>query len=88
MNRGNAYKDLGEFELALVDYNASIGLNKRNPQAFNNRGIIYRDVGEYSRAIDDFGFAINADPDYAYAYANRAVAKAIMGRDFEVREGR
>lgn len=71
-NRGNAYTDKGQYDLAIQDYDESIKLNPNYAKAFNNRGVAYQKKGEYDRAIEDFDTAIKIDPDYATAFANRA----------------
>src|SRR3984885_2122000 len=71
-NRGNAYTDKGEYELAIQDYDESIKLNPNYAKPFNNRGVAYQKKGDYDRAIKDFDAAINIDPKYGDAFANRA----------------
>ena len=38
-NRGQAYDNKGEYDLAIADYTQSIRLDKDNPRAFFNRGL-------------------------------------------------
>jgi tetratricopeptide (TPR) repeat protein len=89
-NRGVAYRQKGEYDRALLDYEQAIRLNPSNANAYNNRGIIYRIKGEYARAIADYDEAIwLKHGDFPAAYYNRALAYADKGeyglslRDFE-----
>jgi tetratricopeptide (TPR) repeat protein len=90
-NRGLAYKNKGQYERALQDYEQAIRLNPSNANAYNNRGIVYRIKGEYARAIADYDEAISLkNGDFPAAYYNRALAYADKGeyeqslRDFDV----
>ena len=73
-NRGIAYKNKGEYDRAIRDYDQAIQLKPDFAYAFNNRGNAYSDKGEYDRAIRDFDQAIQLKPDYAYAFDNRGLA--------------
>src|SRR5215207_8169312 len=70
-NRAISYKQKGDIERALNDYNESIRINPAYAKAFNNRGNLWRDKGELERAIADYSEAIKLDANYAAAYANR-----------------
>jgi tetratricopeptide (TPR) repeat protein len=52
-NRGVLYKDKGEKELALKDYNQAILLNPKNANAYANRGILYAQMNNLQQAIQD-----------------------------------
>ncbi len=70
-NRGNAYREKGDYDDALREYNEAIRLNPNYADAFNNRGITYRAKRDYDRAIQDYDQAIRLDPKYAAAFNNR-----------------
>jgi tetratricopeptide (TPR) repeat protein len=74
VNRGNAYKDKGDLDHAISDYNEAIRLNPKYSLAFNNRGNGYRAKGEFDRAISDYNEAIRLDPKYAFAFNDRGNA--------------
>jgi tetratricopeptide (TPR) repeat protein len=81
INRGAAYAESGQYQLALGDYNEAIRLNPNDAVSFYNRGNLYgRDLGRYQSAIDDFSEAISLKPDYPEAYANRGISYASLGR--------
>ena len=73
-NRGNAYDDKGEVDIAIADFTKAIALNPNYALAYNNRGNAYGRKGDYDRAIADFGRAIKLNPKDADAYNNRGLA--------------
>ena len=78
-NRGNAYVRLGNYQLALKDYNKAISLNPNSADTYNNRGFIYIKLGRYQQAFDDYSKAISLKMDYAEAYSNRAFVYLSLG---------
>ena len=72
-NRGNAYRDNGEFDLALADFNTAIRLAPTYYLPYNNRGILWRERGQLDRALADYGDAIRLNPSFAFPYNNRAI---------------
>src|SRR6478735_3680600 len=53
-NRGYAYRDKGDTDRAIADYNEALRLDPKNSKAYNNRGDIYWRKGENDRAIADY----------------------------------
>ncbi len=78
-NRGNAYRDLGEFRRAIEDYDQALQLDPGVAAAYSNRGIAYAELGELRRAIEDFDQALRLDPEDAVAYHNRGTAYRALG---------
>ena len=78
-NRGMAYRDKGQYDQAISDYNKALGINPRYAYAYNNRGIAYGDKGQYDQAISDFNKALEVNPRYAEAYNNRGRAYYLKG---------
>ena len=78
-NRGNAYKNKGEFDTAIQDYTKAIDLNPEDADVYYNRGVAYYRKGELDRAIQDFRKAINLNPDLTEAYYNRGIAYKNKG---------
>ena len=84
--RGSAYKEKGDFDRAISDYDEAIKLgfklDSKNAIAFNNRGNAYQEKGDFDRAISDFDEAIKLDPKFAFAFNNRGNAYQRKG-DFD-----
>jgi len=78
-NRGNAYADLQQYELAIEDYNEAIRLKPDYAHAYYNRGLAYHDLDQHQRAIDDFSEVIRLKPDETNAYYNRGNEYFILG---------
>src|SRR5215831_5231741 len=62
-NRGNAYKDKGEYDRAIADLDAAIRLNPNYAKAYNDRGVVYASKRDYIRAIADYDQALTSDLD-------------------------
>ena len=90
-NRGTAYAKLGQYKLAIDDFNNIILLSSiyfmlskdQKPDysiLYNERGIVYGKANQYQNAIDDFNKAIRLNPDFFKAYNNRGFAYAKLGQ--------
>ena len=68
-NLGMAYRDLGDYEKAIVQFLKAIEME---PQAtfYNSLGVCYGMHGKAEEAEDAFQKAISLDPDFAGAYYN------------------
>jgi tetratricopeptide (TPR) repeat protein len=78
-NRGDAYLDKNETDLALADYNQAIRLDPTLAYAYGGRGMIYGLKGEYDRALADHDEAIRLDPASASAYKDRGYTYFLRG---------
>lgn len=78
-NRGNAYADQRQYDLAIRDYARAIALAPEFAQAHYNRGNAYVEIGDFDRAVADFDRAISLRPRDAEAYYNRGLARAGKG---------
>ena len=78
-NRGNTYRQKGEFDAAIQDLNKAIDLNPDLANAYNNRGAAYGQKGEFDTAIQDLNKAIDLNPDLAEAYNNRGATYGQKG---------
>lgn len=78
-NRAGAYREAGDLERALADYDAALALFDRSSEIFTNRGDLYLQRGEFNRAIADFDRAVAADPHAAMPYNHRGFAKRKRG---------
>ena len=80
-NRGNTYKNLGDYQnaienydKAIQDYSKAIELNPNNASYFDNRGNIYFDLENYDKAIQDFNKAIELNSNNVSYFNNRGSA--------------
>ena len=80
-NRGNAYRDLQKYAMAMQDYNKAISLNPNLEKTYNNRGNIYYDQRNYQMAIRDYDKAISLNSNYPLAYLNRGLAYHKLKKD-------
>ena len=71
INRGVAYYEKGQHDLAMDNYDQAIKLNPKYASAFFNRGSSFQDKKQHDRAIEDYDQAIKFDPKYADAFFNR-----------------
>jgi Tfp pilus assembly protein PilF len=79
VNRGIAYRRIGDIGRAIQDYDSAIRLNPEAADAFNNRGNAFRTREEFGRAMDDYDEAIRLDPHYAHAFNNRGIVFLELG---------
>ena len=79
-NRGLSYKNKGQYDRAIEDYDQAIKLNPHYTDAFNNRGVAYKNKGQYDRAIQDYDQAIKLNPNFVFAFSNRGVAYGKKGQ--------
>ncbi len=72
LNRGDTYKDLEMYTLAIVDYTEALKLNPNFLWALRNRGyVLYRNLNMPDAALHDLNKAIELDPDAAWSYMSR-----------------
>jgi lipoprotein NlpI len=71
VNRGKAYREKGDYDHAIQDYDQAIRLDPKNINAYNNRGNVYKAKGDNDRAVADYSEAIGLNPKSADAYFNR-----------------
>jgi Flp pilus assembly protein TadD len=77
--RGNAYRNNGDYDKAIEEFNQALRLNPNYAEAYSNRGAAWGATGDYDKAIEDFSEAIRLNPDYANAYYNRGITWGTKG---------
>ncbi|MFZ1599716.1 MAG: tetratricopeptide repeat protein, partial [Anaerolineae bacterium] len=79
-HRGETYRQMGQYALALADFDRAIGLDEKYAGAIARRGVTYQQMEQYARALADFDRAIGLDEKYAWAIANRGLTYRQMGQ--------
>lgn len=77
--RGEAYRILKQYELALADYARSIEINPNSVYPFANRAEVYRMQDKTDLVIADATQAIRIDPALNASYAIRGMAYEKTG---------
>jgi tetratricopeptide (TPR) repeat protein len=77
-NRGNSYRNYGDYDSAIADYTEAIRIDPKNASAYEERGDAYYLKGDYDRAISDYTGAIQIDPR-SDTYESRGYAHAAKG---------
>lgn len=79
-DRGNAYENLGQRELALSDFNQAIKLDPEESFFYYCRGIIQLDFGSKRKALIDLDIAVKLDPENLLFLTGRADALQKLGK--------
>ncbi len=79
MKRGITYRQIGNYDAAFADLNASIKLHPDNYYALESRGYIYLLREDYQNAKDDFMNMIELNPESSYAYCSLGFACRKLG---------
>jgi lipoprotein NlpI len=76
--RGVMFKESGEFDRAIEDFNEAILLNPSDMDSYNYRAQVFSATGQLEKAIADFTVSINARPT-PEAYYERGIAFSKKG---------
>lgn len=60
VNRGNAYTQIGKFDLAFADYDSAMRLKPNYDEAYYNRGVAFEEMKQPAKAKIEFVAAYNA----------------------------
>jgi tetratricopeptide (TPR) repeat protein len=77
--RGNNWFHMGEYQRAIVDYNAAIQLNPTSTMYYSGRADANRKLGRWASALDDMNAAIQLNPKSAGSYASRSLVWSESG---------
>lgn len=78
-NRGNAYANTGQYELALADFPKAIEYDDADAYTYVNRANTFMLLGQLDDALRDFDQALNISPLDAGIYSNRGTVHGQMG---------
>ncbi len=68
INRGVAFRNLGESKRAVVDYSEALKYAPKDAMIHANRANALRDIGEIDRALDDANLAVELDGERAASF--------------------
>ncbi len=71
---GIAYKQLGQYDLALAAYGRAIAVKPDFARAYFNRAALHGERRNFADAVHDYGKAIKLKKRFYQAHGNRAVA--------------
>jgi tetratricopeptide (TPR) repeat protein len=71
-NRGMVYYERGDYDKALSDFNESIKVQPRHPDAYNNRSVIFFKQKKYPYALRENQKVLEIDSMHREGYSNRA----------------
>ncbi|WP_233202749.1 tetratricopeptide repeat protein, partial [Limnohabitans sp. JirII-31] len=77
-NLGNAYKDDGQYELAITHCDIAIGLNAKHSSAYTNRAIALQQLERLDEALISYDKAIALNPNNHENYYNRGNAQMAL----------
>lgn len=78
-NRGYIYRQLEDWESAIIDYTTAISLDPDNSELYNIRAILHDNLGNDEAADRDYSNAIEIEPDHGTYYANRGLFYSTRG---------
>jgi len=79
-DRGDAYLQKGQYDLAIKDFTEAIRLDATCFDAFRRRGDIYMRNGQYDQAIENYTELIRLKPNSYYAYITRGKSYWMEGQ--------
>ncbi len=79
LNRGVAYKNTGNLEMAVVDYSSALDLSPDDALLYSNRGNAYRELGKSQEAMNDINRSIELNPENPAAFYVRGLLFEALG---------
>jgi protein O-mannosyl-transferase len=79
-NLGNAYKDKGDIDKALNEYQTALKIDPWYRSAHNNLGVAYDSLGRFDDAVREYKEVLRLTPSNAMAHYNLANSYYKIGR--------
>jgi len=79
-NLGNALKDVGRFDDAIVCFRKAIAIKPDFAEAYYNLGVIFEKLKQLGEAVESYGYALKVKPDLLKAHNNLGNVLRQMGR--------
>jgi len=67
-NRGLAYSNRGQLELAMADYNKALSLDPMHVGAYVNRGAMHVEKNEFNEAVSDYETSLKLNANFQAFY--------------------
>jgi len=80
LRRGDAFRDMGDLEAAIWDYQKALELNERSGEVYNSIGAIWQARGDNNKAIENYGKACRVEPGNASSFRNRGIVFNLLGQ--------
>ncbi len=80
INRGVAFRNLGKYKRAIVDYTAALKYAPNDTMIYANRANARRELGELKNAYDDANKAIKLDHTRSASYYTRGAVLEAAGQ--------
>jgi tetratricopeptide (TPR) repeat protein len=77
--RGLAFRNKGELERAIRDFDEAIRLTPSIAEDYHNRGALLAERGDYDLAFEDYRLAIRLNPKASEYYGSRGRAYERKG---------
>ncbi|HXL99893.1 MAG TPA: tetratricopeptide repeat protein, partial [Rhizomicrobium sp.] len=78
--RGQTYEEMGNFDKALADYDAALGVDANTFGAYAWRSSVYVLTGKYDLALADDAMGLKLKPDFEGSYLDRGYDYFAQGR--------
>ncbi len=79
-NRGNFFKDMGKYNLAIAEYKKALLADPKRLISYYNIGMVYNDLGEEQQAISEFNKIVEIDPQDAKGYYGLGLVYQKVGK--------
>ena len=79
-HRGVSYLGLGQYNVAIENYDEATRLNPQFALAYGAKGAAYTSLGQYEKAIDELSQAILLDLQNGQYYGERSSAYRVLGQ--------
>jgi Flp pilus assembly protein TadD len=79
LNRGNAYKQLGQPGVAEAEYRKALALDRSFPGAYYDLGVLLLEQGDAAGASEALNEAVHLDPNSTSAHNDLGLALGRMG---------
>jgi len=71
---------LGDYDLAIEQFQKAIGLDPNNPEAYDQLGWTYYQMGDSDRAVVEIKRALEVDANFSSAYGHLGVIDYVRRR--------